>query len=59
MAGKVLGVLKEGFDTCVPDTQAAVKQFLSTVDQAGLTLKDVSVPLHQHGRLNKSKVIEH
>uniref|UniRef100_A0A0B7B463 Amidase domain-containing protein n=1 Tax=Arion vulgaris TaxID=1028688 RepID=A0A0B7B463_9EUPU len=46
--GKVLGVLKEGVDACVQETQSAVNEFLTTVGLAGLSTKNVSVPLHQH-----------
>ncbi|BFZ11768.1 hypothetical protein BsWGS_14807 [Bradybaena similaris] len=46
MTGKIIGVLHEGFETCVPETQEAVKAFLATVAQVGFVMKDVSVPLH-------------
>lgn len=49
ITGKVLGVLKEGFDNCTQETQTAVKVFLAKAGQAGLTIKDVSVPLHKYG----------
>ncbi|CAG5133270.1 unnamed protein product, partial [Candidula unifasciata] len=48
MTGKVIGVLQEGFQTCTQETQAAVREFLATVVQAGFVLKRVSVPLHLH-----------
>ncbi|XP_059154995.1 amidase-like [Physella acuta] len=48
LEGRKLGVLKEGFDTCVPETRAAVREFLEDVAVAKFGLVDVSVPLHQH-----------
>ncbi|XP_059154996.1 amidase-like [Physella acuta] len=49
LEGRKLGVLKEGFDTCVPETRAAVREFLDDVATTKFGLVDVSVPLHQHG----------
>ncbi|CAG5133266.1 unnamed protein product, partial [Candidula unifasciata] len=49
MTGKVIGVLQEGFQTCTQETQAAVREFLATVGQAGFVMKHISIPLHLHG----------
>ncbi|XP_012942456.1 amidase [Aplysia californica] len=49
VAGKTLGLLKEGFASCVEDSQSSVKQFLNSVSKAQLKTTDVSVPLHAHG----------
>ncbi|CAL1533853.1 unnamed protein product [Lymnaea stagnalis] len=46
---KKLGLLKEGFDTCVPETQAAIREFLNNAALAGLDTGNVSVPLHKYG----------
>ncbi|KAK6998033.1 amidase [Biomphalaria glabrata] len=46
---KKLGVLQEGLDTCVPETQKSINEFLRNAPLAGLDLANVSVPLHKHG----------
>ncbi|KAH9513762.1 hypothetical protein Btru_042057 [Bulinus truncatus] len=46
---KKLGLLQEGLDTCVYETQNSVTDFLQNIYLAGLSLGTVSVPLHKHG----------
>nr|KAG5700741.1 hypothetical protein BaRGS_029106 [Batillaria attramentaria] len=50
VAGKKVGLLKEGFDVCTEEAvKTVVRQAASRLTQAGITLREASVPMHKDG----------
>ncbi|XP_076442330.1 urethanase-like [Babylonia areolata] len=50
VAGKKIGLLKEGFEPCTQTVQSVVREAASKLTQAGCVVEDVSIPMHIDGK---------
>ena len=50
LSGVRIGVVKEGFDGCKEDVADVVRNAARSLEKAGATVTDVSVPLHTYGK---------
>ncbi len=44
-----IGLLTEGFDLCEADVSSFVRKAADTLTQAGVILKECSIPMHRDG----------
>ena len=44
-----VGVVSEGFQSCEPEVEAAVRAAAKSLEEAGATVSEVSIPMHLNG----------
>ena len=50
LAGKKVGLVKEGFAVCDEDVQTIVRAAAFELRQTGADVEEISIPLHAHGK---------